>query len=350
MPTNPFITYTDAQELNQETYNSLQNQIGGVVSGFKGVIMIADTVTEDGVYSPGESGTYTKAGNLEYNPDTTDKGFSVKFIKKDSAWTKNRVELTVEVINDLTTGGETKALSAEQGKILSEKTNNLEPYSTVISTQHFNKYDYLRGFLINNEGFLLDTYAEALTTKIIPIPSGATQLRLSGLSNGFVKIIRWLDINSDFISPVDTLGSSYKGGTFNIPVPAIYVQVYFRNRLELNDEVLQSFFMYFATSPMPKDFYKENVKIGDAYVNLESSNQFLYSDTLPDVNSSITMTEGNLTKISHVAIGGAFVFRTDSFTYPNNQIKEVRTLYNGEKLEITTNLITLITNTQYYGV
>lgn len=68
-----------------------ETNIQGAVSGFQGTIAIADTPTEDGVYSPTEAGTYTNAGGLIYAPETTDKGLMVQFIKTGGSWTKNTI-------------------------------------------------------------------------------------------------------------------------------------------------------------------------------------------------------------------------------------------------------------------
>lgn len=67
------------------------------LSGYKGTITIADTPTEDGIYTPAEAGTYTNAGGLIYAPETTDKGKLVQFIKTGSSWVKNTVDVSIEL-------------------------------------------------------------------------------------------------------------------------------------------------------------------------------------------------------------------------------------------------------------
>lgn len=47
-----------------QTFTDLQTNLGGLVSGFKGAIAIADTPTEDGIYIPSESGTYIHADGI----------------------------------------------------------------------------------------------------------------------------------------------------------------------------------------------------------------------------------------------------------------------------------------------
>lgn len=81
---------------------NLKTLIDGAISGFKGPISIADTPTEDGVYPPVEAGTYPNAGGLVYDPEGTDKGYKVTFIKSGADWVKDRVDLGLEVADEVT--------------------------------------------------------------------------------------------------------------------------------------------------------------------------------------------------------------------------------------------------------
>ncbi|MFI8379617.1 hypothetical protein [Leeuwenhoekiella sp. NPDC079379] len=52
-----------AEDVNTELAD-FQTQINSISSGFKGTLLISDIPTEDGIYYPTESGTYTNAGGL----------------------------------------------------------------------------------------------------------------------------------------------------------------------------------------------------------------------------------------------------------------------------------------------
>lgn len=69
---------------------ALEQRIVNNELGWKGTIVVADTPTEDGIYTPTEeSSDYVNAGNLSYLPSTTDEGYDVTFIKNSSTWVKN---------------------------------------------------------------------------------------------------------------------------------------------------------------------------------------------------------------------------------------------------------------------
>ncbi|KQC33960.1 hypothetical protein AAU57_11945 [Nonlabens sp. YIK11] len=76
------------------TAQDLNAAISGAVSGFRGTLLITDNPTLDGSYQPLQAGTYPNAGNLVYDPEDTDKGFDVKFIKTGSSWNKTKVNIT----------------------------------------------------------------------------------------------------------------------------------------------------------------------------------------------------------------------------------------------------------------
>ena len=107
----PSINKIVANDLNSLKAGVNYNEIGiqGAITGYKGVLLIADVPTQDGVYTPTDEGTYTNAGNLQYLPTTTDLGFAVTFIKGGSTWVKNRVTSAsnasaIESIIDLNSG------------------------------------------------------------------------------------------------------------------------------------------------------------------------------------------------------------------------------------------------------
>lgn len=91
--------YTDQIQTNvdalQQSHTDLETEVDGLVSGYKGKIVVADTPTLDGIYSPTQAGTYTNAGGLTYNPTTTDANHLVQFILSAGVWTKNSVPLNI---------------------------------------------------------------------------------------------------------------------------------------------------------------------------------------------------------------------------------------------------------------
>src|SRR5690554_8154179 len=95
-----------------EEYNSMQvlgervkvaeGKADAAVSGYRGAISIEDVLTEDGIYTPTEVGTYPNAGGLLYALETTDEGLIDQFIKTGSEWVKNSDQkLLVDVVNNL---------------------------------------------------------------------------------------------------------------------------------------------------------------------------------------------------------------------------------------------------------
>lgn len=74
----------------------------------------------------------------------------------------------------------------------------------------------------------------------------------------------------------------------------------------------------------------------------------LHLENIPNTDQSISFdSSGNIQSIIHTS--GSTVIRTDTFTFGNNTITEVRQLPSGEKLTIVTNLNTLVTQTTYTG-
>ena len=73
----------------------------------------------------------------------------------------------------------------------------------------------------------------------------------------------------------------------------------------------------------------------------------LQSDEIIDTTQSIVFDQqGNISSITHTDLQNEVV-RTDSFTFGENTITEVRTLSTGESLTLATNLTTLVTTVTY---
>ena len=72
----------------------------------------------------------------------------------------------------------------------------------------------------------------------------------------------------------------------------------------------------------------------------------LQQDDIPDTTQTIVFdSSGNVQTITHTNNGATV--RTDSFTFANNTITEVRALPSGEQLIIVTNTNTLATTITY---
>lgn len=71
----------------------------------------------------------------------------------------------------------------------------------------------------------------------------------------------------------------------------------------------------------------------------------LLSDEIPDTTQSYIFSNGSVSQVTHSR--NSVAIRTDTFTYGESTITEVRTLNTGESLTIVTNLITLETTVIY---
>jgi hypothetical protein len=94
----------DRTVFGDEGYNSIADLAeklkiseGAVLSGYKGALLISDTPTAEGFYTPTEAGTYSNAGGLIYDPEDSDKGYLVQFILSDGVWSKNRILLEIDI-------------------------------------------------------------------------------------------------------------------------------------------------------------------------------------------------------------------------------------------------------------
>lgn len=71
----------------------------------------------------------------------------------------------------------------------------------------------------------------------------------------------------------------------------------------------------------------------------------LLCEEIPNTTQTYVFNDGKVSQINHINSGNAI--RTDTFSYGQNQITEVRTLNTGESLTIQTNLTTLETVVTY---
>jgi hypothetical protein len=94
--------------------------IAGLSSGYKGVLLIADTPTEDGYYMAGESGVYVNAGNV-----VTDLNNGVNYINVSSVQTVFSVT-AVPLNSPVGEVAEGDVDAVEGGKIYTALTNKAD--------------------------------------------------------------------------------------------------------------------------------------------------------------------------------------------------------------------------------
>lgn len=233
-------------ELNQRTkhddqeYNSMQSlgekvkshaqQIQGIASGYRGTIAIADTPTEDGIYTPTEAGTYVNAGNLVYDPEGVDEGKQVQFIKTSSSWVKSTINAP---FNDYT-----RLIDFEV-----ERT----------SEQLFDKRYFRDNKTISSAGVISDYTGRALTNNIY-IPAGETTLSFLGIPSTTIRRLCWFD-ETDTLVLTNTISST--SATVSIPEGAKYFIFWFKHAEESYD-VLDEFMVNFGDA-IPYEPYSEKI-------------------------------------------------------------------------------------------
>lgn len=229
------------------TASDLEDQISGAVSGFQGALLIADTPTADGSYTPIESGTYPNAGNLEYLPDTTDKSFDVKFIKSGVTWTKSTIDLgvdPVEVQSVLDPLNETQAVNGKAvADYFVEDVVAPKVISTVITGSAYNvngtilsNANYQRTakipvspdknywakvgssqtglaclFYDVNDVIVYRIYSTNNEFQKLDIPTGVTSIALSGtIEFDLILEVRSSDLVKDTVDQIDVYGITQK--------------------------------------------------------------------------------------------------------------------------------------------
>lgn len=89
--------------------------------------------------------------------------------------------------------------------------------------------------------------------------------------------------------------------------------------------------------------YLDNLTLGGTTYDLDNP---LFREELPGTTQEITFSsDGNVQSIAHKS--GNTAIRTDSFTFGEDTITEVRTMSTGESLTLVTNLNTLQTTVTY---
>ena len=80
---------------------------------------------------------------------------------------------------------------------------------------------------------------------------------------------------------------------------------------------------------------------------LTDAYQKLLSDDLPNTVQTYTFAGGSISQVTHRDVSDSSIVRTDTFTFGEDSITEVRVLSTGEKLTRVTNTASLVTTTTY---
>ena len=162
------------------TANDLDTSISAIASGFQGTLLIADTPTLDGYYTPTQAGTYPNAGGLVYSPSTTDLGFQVTFIKSGATWTKNRVDLNI-TLDPLPVLGSSNPV--QSGGLFTEFRNILTGVDSNFSSSSIN-------WTGAGSGFTFDSNTTIANKLFLQYTTGNQNIRIQGLEVG-----EWYTVN-----------------------------------------------------------------------------------------------------------------------------------------------------------
>lgn len=211
-------------------------------------IALSDPAPElDGVYLPTESGTYTNAGGLVYDPEGVDAGKYVQFIKNDTVWTKLAVDLPQQDLSGLATKSEMES-RVPFSSVTGEPSGN----------QLFNKTDIRRSFLINSTGGLIISSSNSIVTQPIELKSGQTSITISGLATGENHRAMFTNALGDLVGTVSTFSSA--AITLTIPTGATHIIVWFQNAADPIDASLNTFMLNYGTTALPYEPFTGQLK------------------------------------------------------------------------------------------
>lgn len=181
-------------------------------------------------YVAATAGTYTN-----FNDATVNGGELAIFTYSGGSWGKNSVtSAATPVVNDLTTGGATSALSAEMGKQIGDNISQLSQEVnefSLVSTNLYNKDD---ADCVNNK-FVQYTNGELANSGVqkasgwIPVIPGKTYISSYGGQSAFY------DANKEYIS-----GVSASNVAFTAPANAVYLRASFRMDSDATNQLNQS--------------------------------------------------------------------------------------------------------------
>lgn len=89
------VIFSISDDLFRFDLSLITNQAAEVAGGWKGNVVPFQFVTEDGIYTPIEAGTYGGFGHLVYDPEGEDVGYLVQFIKYGQDYFKRRTKLAL---------------------------------------------------------------------------------------------------------------------------------------------------------------------------------------------------------------------------------------------------------------
>lgn len=225
-------------QLLQHTLLSIVNSIGENAT----FIGLAAPSTNPGIhdgpvfYLASGPGTYASFAGIIVNAG------EVACLKWDGAtWSKVAAK-TVEVVNDLTTGGADKALSAEMGKELGE-------YNSIIS-----KACIVNGYINPNDGATVNQTSASynVSSKYILVEEGKLY-RLHGMSN-LTRTVYFYKSDREFIKYDTYFGSN---DYFTTPLGCTYIRISFRGQnitkdnfdytIIIKEDTLLNSFSYFQS-------------------------------------------------------------------------------------------------------
>lgn len=195
---------------NDTRIGVLEPKVDAAISGYQGVLLIADTPTVDGSYMAGESGTYTNAGGLVI--DLTEGVNYINVSGTQTVFTK-----TVIPVDTIPTGdvaeGETLAVSG--GKI----NDFILPIATsAISTLQdidYSDYNLLNGYRDSSGTYF--PLAGYITTPLIPTTVNQTLKYIGQTVGSAVRAIVCYDKNQVFHSVL--LGQIADLNEYDVVVP-----------------------------------------------------------------------------------------------------------------------------------
>jgi lysophospholipase L1-like esterase len=204
---------TDMNEL-KETININADQtdentenIIALTSGWRGVLLIADTPTEDGFYTAGESGTYTNAGGLVI--DLTEGVNYINVSGTQTVFTKTVIPVDTIPTGDIAEG-ETLSVSGDKINDVTKLKSNL-----VVGKNLFDKDAATIGQFISNSGSV-SINATYDSSDYIPIIEGQDYI-----SNWLMRFTCYYDSDKNVVS-----GGTNSGVTsFTPPVGASFIIV-----------------------------------------------------------------------------------------------------------------------------
>lgn len=263
------ITYTDNTTSTFDVTNGAAGEAGATIASVEKTATVGKVDTYTITMTDGETFNFEVTNGL----DGVDLGLA-------------------NIVNDLTTGGATNVLSAEQGKVLNEKISHptAVDLSTIVAVKTWDDYD--KWIPLSNN----------YRSKFIPIPSNVKSITLVGSNNATVYALLTTDTyvaNSSVSyatgSGKTSLGANATARITSIPSNAKYLWVGTYYSVDRTPSVTFSYEVWDETAELKQDCDTE-IDITDKFgvVRVSSTNSRYY-----DVGST-----GNIIRIFKPVIAG----------------------------------------------